>query len=200
VGPSEKRGPGRRNVAPSEKRGPGRRNVAPSDKRGAGSEKRDADDATNASSSQHFNDSKWLCVLAWLCAGMAIVLLLGLVVLAAWYLWRPQLKRKGKPLRYVAAASEMLTDISRRAPDSLPLLGHGLHFLRSRRTLLAWFEKCELLFGRETFAITVPSLPPGVVINDPDSLDFVFRHESIFRKGAFFTGRSRDLFGASVCR
>lgn len=44
----------------------------------------------------------------------------------------------------------------------------------------------------------MPSLPPGVVIADPACLDFVFRHEGVFEKGAFFTGRSRDLFGAGI--
>lgn len=44
----------------------------------------------------------------------------------------------------------------------------------------------------------MPSLPPGVVIADPACLDFVFRHEGVFEKGAFFTGRSHDLFGAGI--
>jgi hypothetical protein len=57
--------------------------------------------------------------------------------------------------------------------------------------------KCERLFGYETFAISVPTLPPGVVINDPKNLEFVFKNEAIFGKGDFFKSRSWDLFGKS---
>jgi hypothetical protein len=55
--------------------------------------------------------------------------------------------------------------------------------------------KCERQFGFETFQISVPSLPPGVVINDPKNLEYVFKNEGIFAKGDFFKRRSRDLFG-----
>ena len=55
--------------------------------------------------------------------------------------------------------------------------------------------KCERQFGFETFQISVPSLPPGVVINDPKNLEYVFKNEGIFAKGDFFKRRSWDLFG-----
>ncbi len=56
--------------------------------------------------------------------------------------------------------------------------------------------KCERQFGFETFEISVPSLPPGVVINDPRNLEYVLKNEGIFAKGVFFKKRSWDLFGA----
>ena len=46
--------------------------------------------------------------------------------------------------------------------------------------------------------ISVPSLPPGVLIHDPQNLDFVFRNEGIFEKGDFFKSRSWDLFGRGI--
>jgi hypothetical protein len=55
--------------------------------------------------------------------------------------------------------------------------------------------KCERQFGFETFQISVPSLPPSVVINDPKNLEYVFKNEGIFTKGDFFKRRSWDLFG-----
>jgi hypothetical protein len=58
--------------------------------------------------------------------------------------------------------------------------------------------KCEHLFGYETFQISVPTLPPGVVINDPKNLEYVLKNEGIFSKGEFFRYRSRDLFGEIV--
>jgi hypothetical protein len=75
------------------------------------------------------------------------------------------------------------------------LAGNGLLFLQARHKLFSWFVECERLFGFETFEISVPSLPSGVVINDPKNLEFVLKNESIFRKGAFFKHRSWDLFG-----
>lgn len=41
----------------------------------------------------------------------------------------------------------------------------------------------------------MPSLPPGIVINDPQNLDFVFKNERLFAKGAFMTKPLWDLFG-----
>jgi hypothetical protein len=58
--------------------------------------------------------------------------------------------------------------------------------------------KCERQFGFETFQIAVPTLPPGVVINNPKNLEFILKHEKTegdFAKGAFFKRRSFDLFG-----
>jgi hypothetical protein len=84
---------------------------------------------------------------------------------------------------------------SRRPPNTVPLVGNGILFLQNRHKLFSWFVKCEQLFGFETFQISVPSLPPGVVINDPKNLEFVFKNEGIFTKGDFFKRRSWDLFG-----
>jgi hypothetical protein len=55
--------------------------------------------------------------------------------------------------------------------------------------------KCQQQFGLETFEISVPTLPPGVVINDPKNLEFVLRNEQTITKGEFFKRRSWDLFG-----
>ncbi|KAK1463744.1 cytochrome P450 [Colletotrichum cuscutae] len=97
---------------------------------------------------------------------------------------QPKLRRNGVPLR--------------RPPNTLPLAGNGIIFLRDRQKLFDWFTKCEQLYGYETLQISVPSLPPGVVISDPKNLEYVFKNEGIFAKGEFFKGRSRDLFGNGI--
>lgn len=55
--------------------------------------------------------------------------------------------------------------------------------------------KCQEKFGLETYEISVPSLPPGVVISDPQNLEFVFKNEASITKGDLFKERSWDLFG-----
>ncbi|KAK1579844.1 cytochrome P450 [Colletotrichum navitas] len=95
-----------------------------------------------------------------------------------------KLKRNGVPLQ--------------RPPGTLPLAGNGINFLRDRQNLFDWFAKCEQLYGYETLQISVPSLPPGVIISDPRNLDYVFKNEGIFAKGEFFQARSRDLFGNGI--
>jgi hypothetical protein len=74
-------------------------------------------------------------------------------------------------------------------------VGNGLYFLRARQKLFAWFVKCERQFGYETLELSVPTLPPGVLISDPRNLEFVFKNERIFSKGAFVKQRAWDLFG-----
>lgn len=68
-------------------------------------------------------------------------------------------------------------------------------FIQARHKLFSWFVKCERQFGRETFQITVPTLPPGIVINDPRNVEYVFKNEGIFSKGDFVKGMLWDLFG-----
>ncbi|KZL74470.1 cytochrome P450, partial [Colletotrichum tofieldiae] len=97
---------------------------------------------------------------------------------------QPKLRRNGIPLR--------------RPPGTLPLVGNGINFLRDRQRLFDWFTTCEQLCGYETLQISVPSLPPGVIISDPRNLDYVFKNEGIFAKGEFFKVRSRDLFGNGI--
>lgn len=46
-----------------------------------------------------------------------------------------------------------------------------------------------------TFEISVPSLPPAVVISDPKNVEHVLKNNDIFIKGSFFRSRSWDLFG-----
>ncbi|OAP63277.1 hypothetical protein AYL99_02504 [Fonsecaea erecta] len=84
------------------------------------------------------------------------------------------------------------------APDSLPLLGNAIQFLKPRHVLFDWFVKCQQIFGHETFEISVPSLPPGVVINSPQVLDYVLKNEAAITKGEFFRKRSWDLFGYGI--
>ncbi|KAK1999444.1 cytochrome P450 [Colletotrichum falcatum] len=86
----------------------------------------------------------------------------------------------------------------KRPPGTLPLAGNGINFLRDRQKLFDWFTRCEQLYGYETLQISVPSLPPGVIISDPRNLDYVFKNEGIFAKGDFFQARSRDLFGNGI--
>ncbi|KAK6956817.1 hypothetical protein Daesc_002097 [Daldinia eschscholtzii] len=86
----------------------------------------------------------------------------------------------------------------RKPPNTLPIVGNGILFLRPRQKLFSWFVKCERRFGNETFQISVPTLPPGVVINDPKNLDYVFKNEGIFSKGDFFKKLSWDLFGNGI--
>ncbi|KAK1983415.1 cytochrome P450 [Colletotrichum cereale] len=100
---------------------------------------------------------------------------------------QPKLRRDGVPLH-----------LPRRPPGTLPLAGNGINFLRDRQKLFDWFTKCEQLYGYETLQISVPSLPPGVIISNPRNLDYVFKNEGIFAKGEFFQGRSRDLFGNGI--
>ncbi|KAL3421781.1 cytochrome P450 [Phlyctema vagabunda] len=95
-----------------------------------------------------------------------------------------KIRRDGKPLK--------------QPPNTLPIAGNGILFLQARHKLFAWFVKCEKQFGFETFQISVPTLPPGVVINDPKNLEYVLKNEGIFAKGDFFKRRSWDLFGNGI--
>lgn len=85
--------------------------------------------------------------------------------------------------------------LKRKPPNTLPLVGNGLLFIQARHKLFSWFVKCERQFGRETFQITVPTLPPGIVISDPRNVEYVFKNEGIFSKGDFVKGMLWDLFG-----
>ncbi len=84
---------------------------------------------------------------------------------------------------------------SRNPPGTLPLVGNGLNFIQSRWKLFGWFDNCQRQFGYETVALTVPTLPPGVLIHSPQNLEYIFRNEGLFTKGVFVKGRSWDLFG-----
>ncbi|KAI1387707.1 cytochrome P450 [Hypoxylon trugodes] len=110
--------------------------------------------------------------------------LLGVIVVYRFSLRTPTLRRNGVPLK--------------KPPNTLPFVGNGILFLRPRWKLFSWFEKCEKQFGYETFQISVPTLPPGVVINDPKNLEYIFKNEAIFSKGDFFKKLSWDLFGNGI--
>ncbi|KAI1473020.1 cytochrome P450 [Daldinia caldariorum] len=110
--------------------------------------------------------------------------LLGALLCYQLVLRSPIITRNGVPLR--------------KPPNTLPIVGNGILFLRPRQKLFAWFVKCERQFGNETFQISVPTLPPGVVINDPKNLDYIFKNEGIFSKGDLFKKLSWDLFGNGI--
>ncbi|KAK0511642.1 hypothetical protein JMJ35_006215 [Cladonia borealis] len=85
-----------------------------------------------------------------------------------------------------------------RPPGTLPLAGNGIWFLQPRHKLLDWFVKCERMVGFSTYEISVPSLPPGIVINDPQNVEHVLKNNDIFIKGEFVRARSWDLFGNGI--
>ncbi|KAF3920421.1 hypothetical protein ABW20_dc0104141 [Dactylellina cionopaga] len=87
----------------------------------------------------------------------------------------------------------------RNPPETLPLFGNGLKFLLlDRQSLFDWFSEIHNgIFGFETYEISVPTLPPGIVISNPEVLEFVMKKEGVegFGKGPFFEERSWHLFG-----
>ncbi|KAL9014444.1 MAG: hypothetical protein Q9173_000926 [Seirophora scorigena] len=85
-----------------------------------------------------------------------------------------------------------------RPPGTLPLAGNGLWFLQPRHKLLDWFVGANHQTGFSTFEISVPSLPPAIVISDPKNLEHVLKNEQLFIKGTFFRSRSWDLFGNGI--
>ncbi|KAK4162849.1 cytochrome P450 [Cladorrhinum sp. PSN259] len=103
-------------------------------------------------------------------------------------------------LRVVAGKKAIKRDgkLLRNPPDTLPLVGNGIKFLQSRWKLLSWFDKCQRQFGYETLSLTVPTLPPAVLISDPHNLEYVFKNEGVFTKGSFVKRRSWDLFGNGI--
>ncbi|KAL8638941.1 MAG: hypothetical protein Q9228_003954 [Teloschistes exilis] len=86
----------------------------------------------------------------------------------------------------------------RRPPGTLPLAGNGLWFLQPRHKLLDWFVGANHQTGFTTFEITVPSLPPAIVISDPRNVEHVLKNNDVFIKGTFFRSRSWDLFGNGI--
>ncbi|KAL6716916.1 hypothetical protein ACLMJK_004828 [Lecanora helva] len=85
-----------------------------------------------------------------------------------------------------------------RPPGTLPLAGNGIWFLQPRHKLLDWFVEAERQVGSSTYEISVPSLPPGIVINDPANVEHVLKNNDVFVKGEFFRLRSWDLFGNGI--
>ncbi|KAI1189692.1 cytochrome P450 [Nemania serpens] len=116
--------------------------------------------------------------------GLVGLALICILVIHQFLLRAPGIRRDGVALR--------------KPPNTLPIVGNGLLFLQDRQKLFSWFVKCERQFGLETFQITVPTLHPGVVINDPNNLDYVFKNEGMFAKGDFVRRRSWDLFGDGI--
>ena len=64
--------------------------------------------------------------------------------------------------------------------------------------LCDWFVRQQQIFGDDTYEISVPSLPPGVVISSTANLEFVLKNEATITKGPFFKARSWDLFGYGI--
>lgn len=86
----------------------------------------------------------------------------------------------------------------RSAPNRLPLLGHAITILRPRHELFDWFVQIQRQYGFETVELSVPTLPPGVIISSPSNLEYVLKNETYVSKGAFVKDRSRDLFGMAA--
>ena len=82
-----------------------------------------------------------------------------------------------------------------RPPGTLPLAGNGIWFLQPRHKLLDWFAEVQPKVGFETFEISVPSLPPAIVVSDPRNVEHILKNNELFIKGDFFRSRSWDLFG-----
>lgn len=76
------------------------------------------------------------------------------------------------------------------------MLGHAVQILRPRHELFDWFVQNQRRYGYETLELSVPTLPPGVIITDPANLEFVLKNEQLVSKGSFVKARSADLFGA----
>ncbi|ETI25933.1 hypothetical protein G647_02710 [Cladophialophora carrionii CBS 160.54] len=125
-------------------------------------------------------------------------LLLGILVVYGALVKKARIHRHGQRLRQACSAAAGQCSASVRPPDSLPVLGNAIQFLKPRHVLFDWFVKCQRLFGDETFEISVPSLPPGVVINSPEVLEYVLKNEASITKGEFFRARSWDLFGYGI--
>ncbi|MCJ1352670.1 MAG: hypothetical protein MMC33_002654 [Icmadophila ericetorum] len=109
-----------------------------------------------------------------------------LLVVALWFLQgqRSEIRREGKRLP--------------RPPGTLPLAGNGIWFLQPRHKLLDWFAEVHPKVGFGTFEISVPSLPPAIVVNDPRSVEHILKNNELFIKGDFFRSRSWDLFGNGI--
>ncbi|KAM0542537.1 hypothetical protein ACHAPJ_012745 [Fusarium lateritium] len=107
-----------------------------------------------------------------------------LVLFVIWKVVRRPNVRYGRPIR--------------KSPNSLPVIGNGLIFLRPRQELFSWFTRCIEQYGYETLAINIPTVAPGVIISNPANLEHVFRNEGIFQKGDFFRSRLHDLFGDGI--
>ena len=58
-----------------------------------------------------------------------------------------------------------------------------------------WFAQIQPDVGFDTYEISVPALPPAIVVNDPKNLEHVLKNNELFVKGDYFRSRSWDLFG-----
>lgn len=132
-------------------------------------------------------------------------LLVGTICLAVFislsFSKQKNISRHGQRIRYLflTARKPCLTNlVNRRAPNHLPLIGHAIQFLNQRHELFDWFIQCQRLYGFETLEISVPTLPPGVIITNPANLEFVLKNEHLVSKGNFVKLRSWDLFGNGI--
>ncbi|KAL8866755.1 MAG: hypothetical protein Q9198_008770 [Flavoplaca austrocitrina] len=117
---------------------------------------------------------------------MYTVFICFIIAVALWFLrgQRSAIRQNGKRLP--------------RPPGTLPFAGNGLWFLQPRHQLLDWFVGANHQTGFSTFEISVPSLPPTIVISDPKNVEHVLKNNDIFIKGTFFRSRSWDLFGNGI--
>lgn len=59
-------------------------------------------------------------------------------------------------------------------------------------------SKGRCSFGLETYQLAIPTLPPAILVNDTEILQFVLKNHEIFVKGKLFRRASWDLFGWST--
>lgn len=107
-----------------------------------------------------------------------------------------QKARKKISLLYFQSYISEYTKVSSRPPSTLPILGNALTFLQPRHNLLDWFTHCSRQGHLSTYEISVPGLPPGIVVNDVKNVEYILRNDDVFIKGGFVKSRSWDLFGA----
>ena len=61
--------------------------------------------------------------------------------------------------------------------------------------MLDWFAQCERVMGIQTVELFIPTMPPTILIADPQNIEHVLKNNEVFVKGEFFRTRSWDLFG-----
>lgn len=76
--------------------------------------------------------------------------------------------------------------------------GMQLAYLSLSPLLLTSSPSCIQQYGHETLGISIPTLPPGVIISNPVNLEHLFQNEGLFQKGDFFRARLQDLFGHGI--
>ncbi|KAI9361690.1 cytochrome P450 [Zopfochytrium polystomum] len=87
----------------------------------------------------------------------------------------------------------------KRFPGSLPILGNTLAIIASIDRLHDKLSEVCDASDDEPVVTTILSLSPAVIINDPVSMEHVFKnHFEKYEKGPFFRGNFHDLLGDGI--